>query len=156
MAGPIEDFMTADHRRLDALLAKAERSDGSIDASAYAEFRQGLLCHISMEEKVLLPYARQKRAGDRLPIAADLRKDHGELAALLVPSPTPALCAQLRAILVQHNALEEGPEGLYAVCDALAGDEAHQVVARLETQPRVPMAPHYDGPIKSSHRAPRR
>jgi hypothetical protein len=156
MAGPIEEFLTEDHQRLDALLAKAERPDGSIDAAAYAEFRQGLLRHISMEEKVLLRYAQQKRGSERLPIAAALRKDHGELAALLVPSPTQALCAELRPLMARHNPLEEGPEGLYAVCDALALDEAAQVVAMLKAQPQVPVAPHYDGPIKSSHREPRR
>jgi hypothetical protein len=57
MAGPIETFLTADHARIDALLAKAERPDGTIDAEVYAEFRQGLLRHIAMEEKILLPYA---------------------------------------------------------------------------------------------------
>lgn len=155
MAGPIEQFLTEDHARLDALLTKAERSDGSIDTHTYAEFRQGLLRHIAMEEKVLLPYALRKREGERLPIAATLRKDHGELAALLVPSPTPTLCAQLRAVLARHNPLEEGVEGLYAVCDRLAADESAQLVERLRAQREVPMAAHYDGPLVSKHRAPR-
>ncbi|HXX67412.1 MAG TPA: hemerythrin domain-containing protein [Polyangiaceae bacterium] len=152
MPGPIETFMTADHRRLDELLAKADRADGTIDVEVYAVFRQGLLRHVAMEEKILLPHAKGKRGGESLAVAAKLRKDHGEIAAILVPSPTPDLCAKLRALLARHNPLEEGAEGLYAVCDDLAGDEAEQVVERLRAQPAVPMAPHYDGPLVSKHR----
>ena len=152
MPGPIETFLTADHAKLDELLAKAEGTDGTIDAEIYAEFRQALLRHIAMEEKILLPYARSKRGGEPLPMAATLRKDHGEIAALLVPSPTPDLCAQLRALLARHNPLEEGVEGLYAICDTLAGTEVEAIVERLRAQPQVPMAPHYDGPLVSKHR----
>ena len=150
--GPIQAFLTADHARLDALLAGAERTDGAIDMTTYAEFRRGLLRHIAMEEKVLLPDARQRRGGEPLPIAATLRRDHGEIASLLVPTPTPDLCARLRAVLAQHNRIEEGPEGLYATCDTLAGDAASEVVARLEAQPEVPVAPHYDGPLLGRRR----
>jgi hypothetical protein len=122
MAGPIEVFLTADHARLDELLARAVRGDDTIDTEVYAAFRQGLL-------------------------------QHGEIAALLVPSPTPALCAELRAVLSRHNAVEEGLEGLYATGDALAGDEAEQVVERFESQPRVPMAPHYDSPLLNERKS---
>jgi hypothetical protein len=147
MAGPVEAFLTADHARIDELLAKAERDDGTIDAAVYAEFRQALARHIAMEEKTLLPFAKEKRGGEPLPIAKALRKDHGAIVALLVPSPTAALCAELRAALARHNPMEEGAEGLYATCDALAGDEAVALVERLRAQPAVPMAPHYDGPL---------
>jgi hypothetical protein len=154
MPGPIETFLTADHARIDTLLVKAERADGTIDAEVYADFRKKLLRHIAMEEKVLLRYAREKRGGVPLPIAPDLRKDHGQIAALLVPSPTHDLCDQLRAALARHNAIEEGTSGLYATCDALAGNDAEKVVARLEAQPEVPVAPHYDGPLVSKHLRP--
>jgi hypothetical protein len=155
MAGPIETFLTADHARLDALLARAELPDGTIDPESYAEFRQGILRHIAMEEKILLAYARSKRGGEHLPIPSALRRDHGEIARLLVPSPTPHLCAQLRAVLARHNPLEEGTEGLYAACDALAAGESDDVVARLKAQPNVPMAPHHDGPLVSKHQRPK-
>jgi len=145
--GPIEKFLSADHARMDGLLGRAERPDGSTDAEVYAQFRQALLRHIAMEEKVLLPDARQRRGGEPLPIAKTLRRDHGEIASLLVPSPSTAICATLRAVLLRHNPLEEGPDGLYATCDALAGDQAEEVVERLKAQPQVPMAPHYDGPL---------
>ncbi|HEY8086537.1 MAG TPA: hemerythrin domain-containing protein [Polyangiaceae bacterium] len=145
--GPIEAFLAAEHARMDALLARAQRPDGTLDAPVYAEFRQALLRHIAMEEKVLLPDARERLGGEPLPIAKTLRRDHGEIASLLVPSPTPARCAGLRKVLSRHNALEEGPYGLYAMCDTLAGPRAEDVVERLKAQPEVPVAPHYDGPL---------
>lgn len=153
MIGPIERFMTEDHARLDALLEVARRPDGDVDRAAFAAFREGLLRHIAMEEKVLLPLARALREGEPLPLARALRRDHGEIAALLVPSPTAAGCDRLVTALARHNPLEEGPGGLYAACDALAGDEADAVVTRLRAQPRVPVAPHYDGPLLARKRA---
>jgi hypothetical protein len=144
--GAIERFMVEDHERIDRLLGAAERDDGSIDNDAYAELRHDLLRHIGMEEKVLLPFAREKRGGEPLGIAAALRADHAEIAKLLVRSPTKAIIASLRGILGRHNALEEAPDGLYATCDALAVDEAAALVERLRAQPTVPLAKYYDGP----------
>jgi hypothetical protein len=145
--GAIEAFMTADHARLDELLRESERSDGTIDPDTYARFREGLLRHIGMEEKVLLPFARTKRAGEPLPVAKALRVDHGRIAKLLVPTPDASVCGELRSVLREHNPLEEGASGLYATCDQLAGDEAEAIVERLRAQPAVPAAKHYDGPL---------
>jgi hypothetical protein len=147
MPGPIEAFLTEEHVRIDALLARAELQEGEIDADVYGQFRQALLRHIAMEEKVLLPFARDRRGGEPLPVARDLRKDHGQIAGLLVRSPTRDLCAGLRAVLARHNAREEGPEGLYATCDGLADRQGEQVVEQMKAQPNVPMAPYYDGPL---------
>lgn len=144
--GPIELFMVEDHVRIDALLAASERPDGGIDEVTYTRFRHDLLRHIGMEEKVLLPDARARRGGEPLEIAAQLRREHGEIAKLLVGSPTPERLAELRAALARHNPLEEGPNGLYALCDALAGAEGGAVVERLRAQPKVPLAAYYDGP----------
>ena len=143
--GAIERFMVDDHVRLDGLLAAAT-SVSPIDEISYARFRQGLLRHIAMEEKVLLPYARHKRGGDPLPLAGALRADHASMAKPLVRSPTMPIGDDLLAILARHNAVEEGPAGLYAACDALAGPESEIVVLLLCDQPKVPVAPYYDGP----------
>ncbi|MEJ7754713.1 MAG: hemerythrin domain-containing protein [Candidatus Limnocylindrales bacterium] len=143
--GPIEQFMVEDHARLDDLL-RAATTGPAIDEEAFARFRHDLLRHIGMEEKVLLPYARSRRGGAPLPVAAALRADHGAIAKLLVRSPTAQSIDALRCILGRHNALEEGPDGLYAACDALAGDQAPAVVGRLRQQPSVPVAKYYDGP----------
>ena len=68
-------YMEEDHQRLDRL-----RKGGS-----WWEFRGGLLRHIGLEEKILLPDARRRRGGEPLPETARLREDHGILATLLVP-----------------------------------------------------------------------
>jgi hypothetical protein len=146
MPGPLYRFLADDHARLDGLVQRAVADAGAINHAAYAEFRAGLLRHIGMEEKVLLPAAQQWRGGIPLPIAAKLRLDHGALAALLVPTPTLAIIAAIRTILTAHNALEEGPGGLYERCEPLAGAEAEGLLAQLQATPEVPVAPYADGP----------
>jgi hypothetical protein len=118
----------------------------TIDRAAYAEFRAGLLKHISLEEKTLLPAAQRWQGGDPLPMAAKLRLDHGALAALLVPTPMPAIIAAIRTVLAAHNAVEEGPGGVYERCEQLAGAEADALLAQLQAAPEVPVAPYADGP----------
>ena len=140
--GPIERLLRDDHARLDTLLTRA-----TDDAGAYAEFRRGLLRHIGMEEKLLLPAARRARDGQPLPEAARLRLDHGALAALLVPTPTPTILRALRGILSRHNAVEEGPGGVYAVCDRLVGNEVDTLLAALEATPAVPVSAHVDSEL---------
>jgi hypothetical protein len=146
MAGAIPRLLADDHTCLDTLLQRAAAHPGEIDRGAYAEFRAGLLKHISMEEKILLPAAQRARGGQPLPSAAKLRLDHGALAALLVPTPTSAIIAALRAILAAHNPLEERPGGVYEVCEQLVGVEAEALLAQLRAAPEVPVAPHADGP----------
>lgn len=146
MPDPISRLLTEDHARLDALLRRATARPGEIDQSAYAEFRAGLLKHIGMEEKLLLPAAQRARGGEPLATAAKLRLDHGALAALLVPTPTPAIIATLRRILSAHNAVEEGPGGVYEVCEQLVGAAAEDLLAKLRTAPEVPVHAHVDGP----------
>ena len=147
VAGPISRFLADDHVRLEALLNSATAAPGEIERAAYAKFRAGLLKHISMEEKILLPDAQRRHGGQPLPVAAKLRLDHGAIAALLVPSPTPTVVAALRTILAAHNEIEEGPGGLYEVCDELAGVEAAAVVASLRAAPEVAVAQHVDSPL---------
>lgn len=146
MAGRIHEFLARDHARLDDLLERALAGSGAVDYAPYAGFRAGLLRHIGMEEKVLLPAARRKRGGTALPIAEKLRLDHGALAALLVPTPTRTILATVRKILRDHNALEEDAGGVYETCEELAGDEIEEIVGRLEATPEVSLAKHVDGP----------
>jgi len=142
--------MVQDHVGIDRHLAASEGADGSIHAGPYTAFRQDLLRHIGMEEKVLLPYARLKRQGEPLALSARLRADHGALARLLARPPTPTLLAEIREILGRHNPLEEGADGLYAACDLLAGSEGLAVVDRLRAQPDVPLAKHFERAVTSS------
>ena len=142
--GPLTHFLADDHRRLDGLLHKAVTDPHQVDGAAYDQFRAGLLRHIGMEEKILLPAVQRLRGGEPLSIAAKLRLDHGVLAALLMPTPTAAIIATIRHILAGHNALEEGAEGLYALCDELAGPEAELLVARFLAAPEVKVMAHND------------
>jgi hypothetical protein len=144
MPGKIYHHLAEDHERLDALLECAMVDPDHIDMAAYAQFRSGLLKHIGMEEKILLPAARRMRGGEPLPVAARLRLDHGALTALLVPSPTVAIVAALRAILKAHNPIEEDAGGIYEQCEELAGAEADEILRQLQEAPEVRVLPHVD------------
>ncbi|HYG69764.1 MAG TPA: hemerythrin domain-containing protein, partial [Anaeromyxobacteraceae bacterium] len=139
-AGPITGWLAQDHARLEALLARAVATPGALDREPFDLFRAGLLRHIAIEEKILLPAAREARGGEPLPAARRLRIDHGALAALLVPTPTPELVRELRSILDPHNAIEEGPEGVYAACEALLASRAEELAARIRDYPPVKVA----------------
>jgi hypothetical protein len=64
----------------------------------------------------------------------------------MVPTPTPAITATLRHILARHNPVEEGPEGLYAVCDRLLASRLPAIVAEMEAAAPVSVSPHNDAP----------
>lgn len=151
MNGPLALYFAGDHRRLDALLKKAAAGGAAVDTAAYAAFRAGILRHIGMEERVLLPAARRARGGQSLPVARLLRLDHGAIASLLVPPPSPGIIQRVAAVLGPHNEAEERPDGLYAVCDELLASEAEALLGTLRSFPDVPLAPHQDGPNVYRH-----
>src|SRR5512136_2328395 len=119
MAGPLTTWFAADHERLDALLRRSVADPRAFDHDVFEAFRGGLLRHIALEEKFLLPGARKARRGEPLPFARRLRVDHGAIASLLVPTPDAQIVGELRSILEPHNAVEEEPGGLYETCDDL-------------------------------------
>jgi len=49
------------------------------------------------------------------------------------------------ALVARHDAEEEGPEGVYAACEAALGDSA-ELAARARSFREVPVSPYYDGP----------
>jgi len=152
MPGPLHRFFSEDHRRLHALLERAVAEPGRVDHAPFAEFRAGILRHIGMEEKVLFTAAREARGGEPLPLAARLRVDHGAIAALLVPTPTPTLVAELVSVLSPHNRREEDPGGAYDGCDAALGTAAAEaLVDELRAFPGVPLKPYNDGPEVMAH-----
>jgi hypothetical protein len=152
MDGPVHRFFSSDHRRLDELLKRSLSEPGRVDLGPFGEFRAGLLRHIGMEEKVLFVAARRARGGEPLPAAARLRVDHGAIAALLVPTPTPALVADLLSVLVPHNRREEEPGGVYDASDeALGQSGAERLVGELRAFPEVPLKAYNDGPEVTRH-----
>jgi hypothetical protein len=155
--GPIHQYLADDHRRLEDALRRATLDPTRIEPEAYLEFRGGLLRHIGMEEKILLPAARSAR-GEALPAAAKLRLDHGALAALLVLTPTAAIVAAIHRILETHNPIEEGPDGVYSECERLAGTDLDVILDRLKKAPAVAMNAYVDNAIavQSAHAALRR
>jgi hypothetical protein len=146
MPGPIHCFLAADHRRLAALLDQAVAQPGHPDLVAYGLFRAGLLKHIGMEEKIVIPTIERSRYGASLAMIGRIRLDHGALAALLVPTPTPAIVAVLRLILARHNEIEEGPGGLYDLGDETASGQGDEFVAHLRASSEVPVRGHNDDP----------
>jgi hypothetical protein len=146
MPGPIYAYLADDHDRLDALLARVVGEPGEAGAAAYTEFRNGLLRHIAMEEKILLREITRLQGGRPLPIAERIHLDHGAITSLLVPPPTRAIINTLRSILQVHNALEEQEGGMYQVCEQIARDEQASLMEQLKNAPPVPMLPHNPRP----------
>ncbi len=145
MPGPIARCLADAHARLEALLESAVGPGGEVDRSAFDAFRAGLLRHIAVEEKIVLPAAREARGGEPLAAWRTLRIHHGALASLLVPSPTAELVGEIRSILGPHDELEEGPGGVYDECDALLAGRADEIVERLRAYPPVKVAAYFDG-----------
>jgi Hemerythrin HHE cation binding domain len=144
--GPIARHLAADHARLDALLGRAVAAPGAVARAPYDAFREGLLRHIALEEKILFPALRATTGGAQADDVRRLRVEHGALASLLVPPPTLALVAEIRSILVPHNRVEDAPGGLYDRCDAVLAARSDELVDRMRAYPRVKVAPYADGP----------
>jgi len=130
----IHQYLSRDHERLDAALQQGD----------YPQFREGLLRHIGIEQKILFPLVKG------WPLVERLHLDHGALAALLVPTPTPAILHAIRTILEAHNPLEEGPGGLYEECERRLGLEEGRILLLIQSAPRVPVAQHVDNQTSMS------
>jgi hypothetical protein len=146
MGNTLSEYLLEDHARLEALLNKSVADPAKFDHTAFEGFRAGLLRHIGIEEKLLLPAARKRSGGTPLALARPLRLEHAALASLLVPTPDVMLVGEIRSLLLQHNPREEGPEGLYAICESLLGSEAVKLLEEAKRAPAVRTAPHFDGP----------
>jgi hypothetical protein len=146
MRGAIHDYFAADHERLDGLARRAVADPAGLDREAFDEFRRGLLRHIGMEERFLFPAVRRAIAGGP---AVDLRRfrvEHAAITSLLVGTPDAALLLEIRSILTPHDDAEDGPGGLYDVCDDLLGSDADSVLARVRAYPTPRLRPYQDHP----------
>jgi len=141
MNKPIYNFFTDDHRRVEHLLLEAISDIDNINLDLYQQFRVGLLTHIKMEEKVLFLAAQEANDGKPLPIAAQLRLEHGAITTLLSVPPTPALIKVLVYILYKHDIREEEPDGMYDACEALTADQTEDLMEQLRNVSDVPTRP---------------
>ena len=148
MQGLLYQFFAHDHERLDGLLGQSAAGPDDINTTAYQEFRKGILKHISMEEKILLPAIERLQGGRPFSDSTRIKLDHGAITALLVPVPSKSVLHAIGAILRDHNPLEEGPGGLYEVCEQLvtAGDQLEEVLKRVHSAPEIPVVPNNDKP----------
>lgn len=108
----VSEYLKHDHRRLDALLDRvlaAIRESALGDASRHlAEFGNGLVRHIEIEERVLFP-AFEAKTGMRHGPTSVMRIEHGDLRACI---------AELDDALLA-NARDRALEALDALLDAL-------------------------------------
>lgn len=146
MPGALYQYLADDHERLDSLFRRAVAKPGNIDTESYHEFRKGLLRHIAMEEKIVLPSIARWQSGKKAAIGERLRLDHGALVALLAPPPTPSIMLTIQSILEVHNQLEERGDGLYKLLEQLAGPEEEQILAQLKSAPPVAVLPNNNKP----------
>lgn len=147
MRGSLYRYLSDDHIRLDGLLRSAAAGTGTIDMRPYAEFRKGLLRHISIEEKIVIPAIASGTAGEYAELAKRLRQDHGALVALLVPPPSHSIAASILTILAAHNPREEGEDGLYDIFERVTGPRHEEMLSRMQAAPEVPVLPHNEKPV---------
>lgn len=136
--GPIGEFLTADHARLDGLLERSRGNGKDVDREPFGGFREGLLRHIGMEETLLLP-PLLKCPGAPVTLAGKLRLDHGALTNLLVPLPSLDILRAIEFILKRHNPLEEEPDGFYDACDRLLAAQSEDLIRKMRTAPEIPL-----------------
>jgi hypothetical protein len=136
--GPIAEFLTKDHGRLDALLQEAGAKGDEVDLAPFGIFREGILRHIGMEEKILIP-ALARCPGAPVKLTEKMRLDHSAIANLMMPEPSRAVLAALRRILEPHNHLEEDPGGFYEACDALLAAQAEELTKAMRSAPEIPL-----------------
>lgn len=155
--GPITKFLREDHARLGALFDRAARASHDVDLEPFGAFRTGLLRHIGMEERIILP-ALLRRPGAPLKLAEKLRLDHGALTNLFVPQPSREILSAILSILEPHNRLEEEPGGFYDTSDSLLASEADALTQKMRASPEPPLRPYSGRPeaLEAAKRAMRR
>lgn len=141
MNKPIYDFFTNDHRRIDQLLEDSIENKKVTNFDLYHQFRVGLLTHIKMEEKILFKAAQEANGGQPVPIAAQLRLEHGALTALMTVYPDEKVINAVRHILEVHDEREEKPGGMYDICEQLTEHRTEEILEELANVTEVPVHP---------------
>lgn len=134
-------YFEKDHQRLDDLFEQATSNINAIDLDLYQEFRTGLLTHIKMEEKILFKMAQIENRNQPLPLASQLRLEHGALTTLMVCFPSPEVIFVIRYLLEKHNFIEEKNNGMYDQCSEIIKNKHEELFAQLDTTTPVPIHP---------------
>lgn len=154
MRRDISDYLANDHNRLDDLLQRVITTSGAINDDAYSQFRQGLLRHIGIEEKILIPALQSSLDEEMKKTLERIRMDHSAIVALLVPPPSPAIVSALKMILNGHNELEEANGGFYERAD-IADEQSEQIAEKVKQYPEVKSLPNNPEPkvLEATRRA---
>lgn len=128
MASPATRLLLSEHHEHQVKLATCLLPGGGVDLRRFDEFRHGLLRHIAIEEKLLMP-ALARALGASPLFQNGLRKDHAGIAALCVPTPTREWVSDLKDLLAHHHRVEEAPSGFYALVDRHLGGDPHLLEA---------------------------
>lgn len=155
MEHAISEYLAHDHDRLDQFLQQSLAPDGSIDMESYHQFRQGLLRHIGIEEKILIPALLSGPHDEIKPVIDRIRLDHSAIVALLVPTPSPAIINALRSILTGHNALEEENGGIYERGDLYDQQALQHLAEKMKETAEVRSLPNNPDPkvLEATRRA---
>ncbi len=138
-------WLALDHQEIDGLLRIA-LADGSFEPSSYARFRERILRHIGIEERILFPAVRERHPTRYTTQFATLRIEHAALTTLLVPTPDRALALEIESLLRRHNDAEECEDGIYDKClAALTSEVATRVLQASRARAPVRTSDYFDG-----------
>lgn len=142
----LREWLVNDHDEIDVLLRKARAPEG-FDLEAFGRFRERLLRHIGVEERLLFCAIERCNAGELPAVVSEVQIEHAALTSLLVPTPDYVLAEEIAGLLEHHTNLEEYPEGIYDQCLALLDEEAADDVFCDACASRpVATAKYFDGP----------
>ncbi len=139
----ISNFMMADHRRCDELLAGVEDNISAGDwekaQSEFSGFRQGMEQHFAREESVMFP-TFEERMGSTAGPTQVMRMEHEQVRGLLADMDNAikaldqdaslGVSETLLIIIQQHNSKEE--QILYPMVDQVLGNEAQEIIDRMQ------------------------
>lgn len=139
----ISSFLTTDHRACDEEFASMENavaSDNWDDANQkFGKFKEDLLHHFAMEEKVMFP-AFEDRTGMTQGPTAMMRMEHDQMRQITDQLKADldskdkdhffGVSESLMMLMQQHNMKEE--QMLYAMADAHLGAESNEVVGNMK------------------------
>lgn len=130
----IEQLVSGEHRRLDALFAELQdavaEGEGAVVASLFAQLREALEDHLAREDRLYYPALRvlqpdHRHALHEFAIAHDaFRAELTAIASALDGAPAADLPARIGAIARRFAAHESGEESLLRRIDATIAGEA--------------------------------